>query len=115
LIVEKLIIDRQKSKPLHPSTVVSCAVEDSMNVQRFASDREEDPIWKALGEDSANSSVAMNYAEQFWLSSGSMYGSQYFVDWFFSESRRLRLIPRAASTTSSTADGRTMARRIIAA
>jgi hypothetical protein len=59
---------------------VAGAVENGVDVKRVANDREKDSIWKALGEDSANSSVAMNYAEQFWLSSGSMYGSQYFVD-----------------------------------
>jgi hypothetical protein len=80
LIAEKLISDRQKSQPLHPSTVVSCAVEIGVDVKRVANDREKDSIWKVLGENSANSSVAMNYAEQFWLSSGSMYGSQNFVD-----------------------------------
>jgi hypothetical protein len=56
------------------------AVKNRVNVKRFADDREKDSIWKVLGENSANSSVAMNYAEQFWLSSGSMYGSQNFVD-----------------------------------
>jgi hypothetical protein len=95
LIVEKLIIDRQKSKPLHPSTVVSCAVEDSMNVQRFASDREEDPIWKTVREDTPNVCVAMNDAKHVGIVCRSMERSQYLVEQFCAETRSVRLIPRS--------------------
>jgi hypothetical protein len=39
------------------------AVEDSVNVQSFASDREEDTIWKTICENASDVAVATNDAK----------------------------------------------------
>jgi hypothetical protein len=56
------------------------AVEDSVNVESFASDREEDTIWKAICENAPDVTVATNDAKQFRIISGSIERSQYLID-----------------------------------
>jgi hypothetical protein len=52
-----------RSQSLCPSTIVPRAVKNRVNVERFADNREEDPVGKTICENAPNVSVAMNDAE----------------------------------------------------
>ena len=42
---------------------MSCTVKNGVDVERFANNREEDPVGKAIDENSANVSLAMDDAK----------------------------------------------------